>query len=205
MLTGQRPQSTSEILNASLTFLAATAYITLILSAGATVFLANSTSTKNSTSLVAFGALTAISLCAAGIIATSAATAAPPMTETNGAQTMGEAKLNISVGNPNGQDFRDLEATAGTGATVTQLPATLLAQLGVPVERSLQSELADGSTSPIDMGRTWIRINGQHIFTPVLFASEGEPTLLGAISLEEAFLTADPVNNRLVPAERIRR
>ena len=118
---------------------------------------------------------------------------------------MGEVRLNISVGNPQAQGFRDLEATADTGATVTQLTATLLAQLGVPVERTLQSELADGSTSPVDMGRTWIRINGQTIFTPVLFAPEGEPALLGVISLEEAFLTVDPVNNRLVPAERIKR
>ena len=119
--------------------------------------------------------------------------------------TMGEVRLTISVGNPQAQGFRDIEAAADTGATVTQLPATLLAQLEVPVERTLQSELADGSTSPVDMGRTWIRIAGQTIFTPVLFAPEGEPVLLGVISLEEAFLTVDPVNSRLVPAERIKR
>ena len=118
---------------------------------------------------------------------------------------MSEVRLTISVGNPQGQEFRDVEATADTGATVTQLPATLLAELEVPVERTLQSKLADGSISPVDMGRTWLRIDGQNIFTPVLFASEGEPVLLGVISLEEAFLTVDPVNNRLVPAERIRR
>ena len=118
---------------------------------------------------------------------------------------MGEVRLTISVGNPQGREFRDVEATADTGATVTQLPATLLAELEVPVERTLQSELADGSISPVDMGRTWLRIAGQNIFTPVLFALEGEPVLLGVISLEEAFLTVDPVNNRLVPAELIRR
>ncbi len=33
----------------------------------------------------------------------------------------------------------------------------------------------------------------------MIFAAEGEPSLLGVVSLEEALLAVDPVNNELVP------
>ena len=118
---------------------------------------------------------------------------------------MGEVKVTIKVGNAHARDFREVEAIVDTETTITRIPATLLTELGVPVERTLQSELADGSTTPVGMGRTWIRVAGQEIYTPVLFAPEGEPALLGTLSMAEAFLIVDPVSKRVVPAERIRR
>ena len=76
---------------------------------------------------------------------------------------------------------------------------TLLERLGVPVERTVQSELADGRTVPTDVGRTFIRLEGQEFPTPVIFGEEGEPSLLGVITLEDALLAVDPHNERLVP------
>ena len=91
-----------------------------------------------------------------------------------------------------------------TGSTYTAVPRELLRRLGVPVERSLSSETADGRIVPVDVGRATIRLEGLEFPTPVIFAEQGEPGLLGVVSLEEAALAVDPVAQRLVPANVLR-
>ena len=49
---------------------------------------------------------------------------------------------------------------------------------GVPVERALPSETADGRIVPADLGRSVIRLEGLEFSTPVIFAEEGEPSLM---------------------------
>ena len=117
---------------------------------------------------------------------------------------MGTVKVTIAVGDPQGQMFEDLEVTVDTGSTFTAVPRELLRRLGVPVLRSAQSELADGSNAPVEIGRTVIRLEGQEFPTPVIFAEEGEPSLLGVVTLEEALLAVDPVAGRLVPTNVLR-
>ena len=74
---------------------------------------------------------------------------------------MGTVKVTIAVGDPQGQMFEDLEVTVDTGSTFTAVPRELLRRLGVPVLRSAQSELADGSNAPVEIGRAVIRLEGQ--------------------------------------------
>ena len=117
---------------------------------------------------------------------------------------VGTVKVTIGVGDPQGQRFEDLEVTADTGRAYTAAPRELLRRLGVPVERSLPSETADGRVVPVDVGRTTIRLEGLEFATPVIFAGEGEPNLLGMVSLEEAALAVDPLAGRLIPANLLR-
>ena len=117
---------------------------------------------------------------------------------------MGTVKVTIGVGDPLGQQFLDLEVTVDTGSTFTAVPREMLERLGVPVVRSAQSELADGSSAPVDIGRTIIRLEGQEFPTPVIFAEEGEPSLLGVVTLEGALLAVDPVAKRLIPTNVLR-
>ena len=117
---------------------------------------------------------------------------------------MGTVRVTIAVGDPQGQMFEDLEVTVDTGSTFTAVPGELLRRLGVPVLRSAQSELADGSNAPVDIGRTVIRLEGQEFPTPVIFTEEGEPSLLGVVTLEEALLAVDPVAGRLIPTNVLR-
>ena len=42
------------------------------------------------------------------------------------------------------------------------------------------------------------------ISTPVIFAEDGEPSLLGMVSLGEAALTVDTLAGRLIPANPLR-
>ena len=117
---------------------------------------------------------------------------------------MGTVTLNIGVGDPKGEQFAPLEVTVDTGATFSQISGNLLRGLGVPVQRTVESELADGRVETVEVGETLIRLEGQQITTPVIFAREGEPNLLGVVALEVALLAVDPVGQKLHPTRAIR-
>ena len=112
--------------------------------------------------------------------------------------------MTIGVGDPQGRQFEDIEVTVNTGSTCTAVPREMLQSLGVTVERSLHSETADGRLVPVDVGRTTIRLGGPEFHTPVIFAEENEPSLLGVVSLEQAALAVDPLAGRLIPANLLR-
>ena len=112
---------------------------------------------------------------------------------------MGTVITTIEVGDPQGRNFQRVEVEVGTGSTYTALPRGILQALGVPVNRTEQARLADGSLEAVDVGQTTIRLEGKQFITTVIFAGEGEPSLLGAITLEDALLAVDPVNNELIP------
>ena len=111
---------------------------------------------------------------------------------------MGAVTATIEVGDPLGRDFQKLELEVDTGSTYTALPRTLLESLGVSANRTEQSRLADGTVQSVEAGWTQVRVAGKQIATPVVFAEEGEPSLLGVVTLEEAALGVDPLNNELI-------
>ena len=117
---------------------------------------------------------------------------------------MGTVKVTIGVGDPQGRQFEDVVVVVDTRSTYTAVPRELLQRLGVPVERSLPSETADGRILPVDVGETTIRLEGLRFHTPVIFAEAGEPSLLGMVSLQEAALALDPLAGRLIPANLLR-
>lgn len=117
---------------------------------------------------------------------------------------MEPTKVVIEVGDPQGQRFQELEVAVDTRSTYTAVPRELLQRLGVPVERSLPSEIADGRIVPVDVTEATIILEGLRFHTPVIFAEEGEPSLLGLVSLGEAALTVDPLRGRLIPANLLR-
>ena len=112
---------------------------------------------------------------------------------------MGTVITTIEVGDPQGRNFQSVEVEVDTGSTYTALPRGMLEALGVAVTRTVPSRLADGSEKPVQVGYANIRLAGTELITPVIFAEEGEPSLLGVISLEDALLAVDPVNSELIP------
>ena len=114
---------------------------------------------------------------------------------------MGTVTATIEVGDPQGQNFQEIELEVDTGSTYTALPREMLQALGVPINRSEQSRLADGCRQTVEIGQTTIKLAGKQFITTVIFAEAGEPSLLGVITLEDALLAVDPVNNRLIPVE----
>ena len=117
---------------------------------------------------------------------------------------MGTVNLTIEIGDPQGLQFEELDVIAGTRCTYTAVPRATLERLGVPVERTLPSETADGRIVLVDVGQTIIRLQGLEFHTQVIFAETGEPSLLGTVTLEEAVLALDPVTKRLIPKTLLR-
>ena len=91
---------------------------------------------------------------------------------------MGKLVVTIGVGDQQGRQFEDIEVTVDTGSTFTAVPRTLMQRLGVPVRRSARSRLADGSSVPVDIGWTVVRLEEQIFATQVTFAEQNEPSLL---------------------------
>ena len=117
---------------------------------------------------------------------------------------MGTVTATVEVGDRNGQNFREVELVVDTGSTFTALPREMLQDLGVPIDTFVQSEPADGSRQTVEIGQTTIRLGGRQFVTTVIFAAEGEPSLLGVIALEDALLVVDPVNRSLAPVNALR-
>ena len=80
----------------------------------------------------------------------------------------------IEVGDPQGRNFQEVELEVDTGSTYTALPREMLQALGVPINRSEQSRLADGSRQPVEIGQTTIKLAGKQFITTVIFAEAGE-------------------------------
>jgi len=112
---------------------------------------------------------------------------------------MGVFTVRIDVGDPTGQRFEQLDALVDTGSTNTVIPEAVLRSLGVTPQTKSSFELADGSEAELDVGRTWVRLNGQAEFTQVVFGEASYDPILGAITLEEMGLVVDPIAKRLIP------
>ena len=115
---------------------------------------------------------------------------------------MGTFTVTIEVGDPEGKRFERLEALVDTGSTNSALPASTLRELGVTPYRTGSFELADGTVVEAEIGRTWVRVNGDQELTQVVFSAEGTEPILGAVTLEEMGLAVDPVGRRLQPARK---
>jgi clan AA aspartic protease len=115
---------------------------------------------------------------------------------------MGTFTVTIEIGDPGASIFESIEALVDTGATNTAVPAALLRRLGVAPQRKSGYRIADGSRLELDVGRTWVRVDGQQEFTQVVFGPEGSRPVLGAVTLEEMGLSVDPVARRLVPVDK---
>lgn len=112
---------------------------------------------------------------------------------------VGTFSVQLEVGDPEGHSFEAVEALVDTGATLTVLSEELLSSLGVSPYQRARFELANGSIDVLEIGRTWVRLNGRAELTQVVFGRRGMPMLVGAITLEQFHLAVDPVRRKLVP------
>ena len=112
---------------------------------------------------------------------------------------MGTISVKIEVGDLQGRNFEEVELEVNPRSIFTALPRGMLNALGVQVDRIEQMVFPDGTLRPVDMGHTQIRLGGQQFPTSVIFADEGEHSVLGSVALTMADLDVDPVNNTLIP------
>ena len=75
--------------------------------------------------------------------------------------------------------------------------------LGIEVSGRRRLGLADGTLIERNIGDAWVRINGEVHSIVCVLGDEDADALLGSVTLEEFSLAADPVNERLVPMEKL--
>lgn len=87
-----------------------------------------------------------------------------------------------------------------TGSEYTWVPRSILEGLGVSVERVRQFVTADGRVIARELGYAIIHAGGERTADAVVFADEGDMTLLGAHTIEGMNLRVDLQTKQLVPA-----
>ena len=112
---------------------------------------------------------------------------------------MGTFRVTIELGDPAGSRYREVSALVDTGASYSQIPASILQELGVVPDARRAFRLADGREVERDVGETRVRVDGSARMTVVVFGDEGAEPVLGAVTLEELGLAVDPLNQRLIP------
>ncbi len=105
----------------------------------------------------------------------------------------------ISVSNLTGARFEDVSVLVDTGATLTKVPRSLLATLGIAPTDRQPVQKANGQMIKRDIGEAMIRLNGRSTANPVAFAESGEEPLLGSVTLQSLGLGVDTINERLIP------
>ena len=106
--------------------------------------------------------------------------------------------VQISIGDTAGERWQDLSATVDTGAFISSVPGSILRDLGVSPVTQDTFRLADGTRKTVDVGYTWLRLNGQRVMTYIAFNEEASSPLLGALTLEELWLAVDLREGRLI-------
>ena len=96
-----------------------------------------------------------------------------------------------------------VELLVDTGATYTLLPGEVVRHLDLPTPWRRTATLASGEDVTYPMGQVLMRLNGEEMATVFLAGPPGCQGLIGAVTLEEFALSADPVHQRLVPVPRV--
>ena len=111
---------------------------------------------------------------------------------------MGTFYWPMEIGPLDGSRYETVKAMVDTGATFSQVPRSILTELGIVPTRIVVSQLADGSVIQDQVADVKIRIDGRETYSTVLFGEEGSPILMGSYALEGVVLAVDPHNKCLV-------
>jgi clan AA aspartic protease len=115
---------------------------------------------------------------------------------------MGTFSVKFDLRHPSRIDQRlELEGLVDTGALFTQVPANLVAQIGLVASGTRAVHYADGTKDVVPVAKADIAINGVETATMVLCGKPNSLILLGAATLETLGLGVDPVHKCLIPIE----
>ena len=109
----------------------------------------------------------------------------------------------LEIGDPQGEQFEQIDALVDTGATFTVIPSAILNRLGVEPSQRARFRLADNTVIQRAIGETQVRIEGQTFSTTVVFGEDDGTALLGVYTLERMLLGVDPVGQRLIPTDAL--
>ncbi len=109
--------------------------------------------------------------------------------------------ISIEISGADRERFETVDALVDARSTYSAMPASLLRSLGVsPFAKRQSFNPDDGSRICRDLGQMSVRMNGEVLTTPVVFADESSHPILGAVTLAAFCLEADYANQRLIEA-----
>ena len=114
---------------------------------------------------------------------------------------MGIFRTSVGLESPNRGSIVTLsQVMVDTGSEYTWIPARVLDDLGISPEREVRFQTADGRAISRSIGYAIVHAESTSAPDIVVFAEEGEMTLLGCRALEGLNLRVDVVLKKLVPA-----
>ena len=116
---------------------------------------------------------------------------------------MGVFRYSIEIAARPEGPYEQFEALVDTGSLYTWVPTSVLKKLGLAPTIKRAFQVADGRIIERDVTEAVIRLDGESVHTLCVFADDSDQVLLGAVTLEQFALAADPVNKRLVPMPAI--
>lgn len=113
---------------------------------------------------------------------------------------MGDTRVKVGVLNLTDAHLKavEVECIVDTGATLTVIPAEVLAEAKVQPVRKVKLHLADGREIIRNCGHAVLLLDGERIAEDVVFGEKDDPPLLGVRTLEGAALMVDPESMKLV-------
>ena len=113
---------------------------------------------------------------------------------------MGLTVLSLGVANPaNPSQQESVDFLVDSGAVYSFVPRNVLEKLGIAAHSRQRFRLADGSTTERDRSDALFFYKNQRGAAPVIFAEEGDATLLGAVTLESLGFVLDAIRRDLLP------
>ena len=111
--------------------------------------------------------------------------------------------IQVEVSSPRRKKGESLEVLVDTGATVSVFPEELLERLGVKRIGQVKLRIGDGRRIVREVGNVLLKVEGQQVWSRVIFGKRKDPAVLGLPVLEQLGLTVDPAKGRLVPTEHL--
>jgi predicted aspartyl protease len=116
---------------------------------------------------------------------------------------MGIVKIQVEVFGPRKKAGEDLEVLVDTGATVSVFPEKLLKRLGVKRIGKIQVRIGDGRRIVRQVGNVQLKVDGESVWSRVIFGKSKDPAILGLPVLEQLGLAVDPGKRRIVRSEHL--
>ena len=111
---------------------------------------------------------------------------------------MGETYVTVTVRNPTDPERAwEGEFLADTGTTTSIIPRSQLEKIGIAPVSSRLVELADGSSTRLDLGIAILSFVGEDSPSAVFFGADDADPLLGTTAMQVAGVKVDPLNHCL--------
>ena len=117
---------------------------------------------------------------------------------------MGEVRIRVRLrALPMSPASSELDLLADTGAAYSWLPRKLLEELGVKPVRKGRFKTIKGEVAVRDVGYAFVEHESETAPTVVVFAEEGDESVLGLHALESLGLEVDPVTRQVKRSEAL--